>query len=657
MDMKLLLDKKVPLRSLCLWWIVLGFGLLGTAWSQPAEYGQAPQLEQQVAAGELPPIEERLPTNPVVVPVVEEIGTYGGTWRTVLLGASDANHLRRTIGYEGLLRWTPDWTDIVPNVAESFEVNEDATEYTFHLREGLKWSDGHPFTADDIVFWYEDIIMNQELTPAVPTWFTTGSGDESAPGVVEKIDDHTVVFRFEEPYGLFLLEMAGGFGTWPVSFPRHYLEQFHIDYNPEGIDALIQEAGVNTWVDLMQIRGNSPDYTVEHWRDPNRPTLNGWVITSGYGDSTRVTAQRNPYYWKVDPEGNQLPYIDAVIYDIVEDREVILLKVMGGEVDFLDRHIGDPSYRAVLFDNMETGNYRFFEGPSAFMNTLVIPFNMTHQDPVKREIFNNKEFRIGLSHAIDRQEIIDLVFVGQGEPWQVAPQRDTPYFHERLATQYLEYDVDLANEHLDRAGYTERDSEGFRLGPDGNRITLVAEAAVGSQSHVDILEIVQEHWREVGIDLQIRAIDRSLLWQHIEANEVDISVWDGDGGGLEALIRPRYYFPSELASAQAPAWGAWYVNPELAVAEEPEAPERQQMQLYEQLRSAGDLDRQAELMLEILEIAADRFTSIGISTRPTAVGIANNNLRNVPDVIPQTGGFYPNPAPANPVQFFFEAQP
>lgn len=634
-----------------LWWVAaLVLALSSPVWGQPAQFNEAPQLAERVSAGELPPVEERLPDNPLVVPVVERIGTYGGTWRTVLLGASDANHIRRTIGYEGLLRWTPDWSDIVPNVAESYEANEDATEFTFHLREGMRWSDGHPFTAHDIMFWYEAVVMNEELTPAPPTWFTTG--EDNVPGTVEVIDDTTVVFRFEQPNGLFLLEMAGGFGVIPVSYPRHYMEQFHIDYNPDGIDALVQQAGVNTWVDLFQIRGNSPDYTVEHWQDPNRPMLNAWVPTSPYA-GTRFTAQRNPYYWKVDEEGNQLPYIDSVVYDIVEDAELILLRVANGEIDFLDRHIADPSYRAVLFDNQERGDYRFIEGPSAFMNTLVVPFNLTHRDPVKREIFQNKDFRVALSHAINRQEIIDLVFIGQGEPWQAAPQADTPYFHERLATQYLEYDPELANEILDRH-YPERDAQGFRLGPDGNRITIIGEAAVGSQTHVDTLGVIQEHWRAVGIDLQVRPIDRSLLWQRIEANDVDVSVWDGDGGGLEALIRPRYYFPSELASAQAPAWAAWYINPTLEIAEEPEEPERRQMELYEQLRATGDLDEQSELMLEILEIAADRFAVIGVSTRPLAVGIARNNLRNVPDSIPQTGGFYPNPAPANPFQWFFE---
>lgn len=285
--------------------------LLGATSALSQEYSEAPQLAEQVSAGDLPAVAERLPVAPLVVPAAE-IGRYGGTWRTVLLGASDANHIRRTIGYEGLLRFTPDWQEVIPNVAESYEANEESTEFTFHLREGMKWSDGQPFTADDIMFWYEDIIMNEELTPAPPSWFTTG--DEDTPGTVEKIDDTTVVFRFQEPNGMFVLEMAGGNGNIPVSYPRHYMEQFHLKYNPDGIDALIQEAGVNTWIDLILVRGNAADYTVEHWQDPERPMLNAWVPQNAYV-GTRLTAVRNPYYWKVDEAGNQLPYIDSVIYD------------------------------------------------------------------------------------------------------------------------------------------------------------------------------------------------------------------------------------------------------------------------------------------------------------------------------------------------------
>ena len=644
-------DKRAPLLAS----VMLGVALLmvfGAAWGQPTTFSEAPMLAARVAAGELPPVHERLPANPLVVVPYERIGQYGGAWRTVLLGAGDANHIRRTVGYEGLLRFTPTWDGVIPNVAESYEVNEDATEFTFRLRQGMRWSDGHPFTAADIMFWYEDVVTNVELTPVVPGWFR--AGPERTPGTVEKIDDYTVVFRFTHPNGFFVLNMAGGDGVIPVSYPRHHMEQFHIRYNPEGIDALMAEADVDTWIALFERKGHAADWHINHWQNPARPMLNPWIPVTPYA-GTRFTVERNPYFWKVDPEGNQLPYIDRVVFDIVESREVIALRVMNGEIDFLDRHIGDPALRAAFFDYKERGDYRFITAPPAFMNTLVLPFNQTHRDPVKREIFQNREFRVALSHAINRQEIIDLIFVGLGEPWQAAPQRETPFFHERLATQYLEYDPGLANEILDRH-FPARDGAGFRLGPDGRRITVIAEAFVDGflHSHVDILELVQSHWRAVGVEMVLRPIDRTLLWERIEANDIDMSVWLGDGGGLEALIRPRYYMPFEFASAQAPAWAAWFLNPTLAVAEEAPEPERRQWELYRQLLAEADLDRQAELMWEILDIAADRFHSIGISSLPMGAAIARNDLRNVASAIPATGGWYPNPSPVNTFTWFFD---
>jgi peptide/nickel transport system substrate-binding protein len=620
------------------------------AFMTAAKAQEAPMLAERVANGDLPPVAERLPENPLVVEPVERIGQYGGTWRTVLLGGTDGNHIRRTIGYEGLLRWNPEWDEIIPNVAESFEASDDATEFTFHLRRGVRWSDGEPFTADDIVFWYEAITLNEELTPVIPSWLMTG--EEDVPGTVEKIDDYTVTFRFAEPNGFFLLQIAGGGGTEATSYPRHYYEQFHIDYNPKGLDALMAAEGVSNWVDLFAAKGFGAEHSTEFWQNPDRPLLTGWVPVTPYV-GTRFTAERNSYYFKVDLEGNQLPYIDRVVYDIVEDREVILLRVMNGEIDFLDRHIGAPANRAVLFDNLERGDYRFIDAPVAQMNTMIIPFNQTSKDPVTREIFQNRDFRIGLSHAINRQELIDLVFIGQGEPWQGAPQREAPFFHERLATQYLEYDPELANEYLDRA-FPERDAQGFRLGPDGNRISFAIEADVGGQDRIDMLELIQGYWREVGVDMQVRAMDRGLLWTRMEANEHDVSVWSGDGGLLEGLIRPRYYFPSEAVSAQATAWAMWYLDPNGPLAEEPPAPERRQMELYDEIRRTGDLERQIELMNEILEIAAEEFQVIGISTMAPAFGIARNDMRNVPERIQQSGGFYPQPAPTNPSQYFFD---
>lgn len=642
-----MLTRLIRAGSVSLSFALLALLLLAVVQAQSETIGEAPQLAARVAAGELPPVEERLPGNPLVVPVVERIGDYGGEWRSALRGAGDTGWLQKTVVYDNLVRWDPEWTEVIPDVAEAVEVNENASEFTFSLREGLRWSDGHPFTADDILFWYEDIIMNREVLPSVPAWLTS----EGEPVVVEKVDDYTVTFRFVGPNSLFLQRLATPSGTEITGTPRHYLERFHARYNPDGIDELVAESGHADWGTLL-------NHT--RWRMGNAelPSLHGWVFTSPIGDATtRVVAERNPYYWKVDPEGNQLPYLDRIVYNIVEDTQVLVLNTLNGDLDMIDRHVATLENRAVFFDNQERGDYRFFETQPALMNTMVIALNLNHQAPIMRDIFQNKDFRIGLSHALDRQEVIDLVYVGQGEPWQVAPPPGSPYYHERLATQYLEHDLDLANEYLDRAGFTQRDAQDFRLGPDGNRITFAVEVIPDFRSEwVDVLELVQLQWQEVGIDMHIRTMDRSLFYERKAANQHDANIWQGDGG-LDALLEPRWYFPFSGESNFAPAWQAWYNDPSGVGAttrpEEPPAATRRQMELYDAIRSTADADEQAALMQEILDIAADEFYVIGLSLPAQGYGMVRNHFRNVPEVMPDAF-LYPHPAPTNPVQYFIE---
>lgn len=613
-----------------------------------ANYSEAPVLTARVAAGELPPISERLPLNPMVVEPVERVGDYGGDWRTALVGGADGNWLNRTIGYENLVRWDPSWSQVIPNVAEFVEVNDNATQFTFGLREGMKWSDGMPFTADDIMFWYEDVFLNEELTASPVSWLAAGG--EAV--VVEKIDDYTVTFSFVQPNALFLQHLSTNGGSLPTQYPRHYFEQFHIDYNPDAVDALMAQEGLATWVDLFVAKGHEMPWRMPYWQNPDKPVLHAWVPANRPGDGTRMTAVRNPYYFKIDTEGNQLPYLDRVLFDFIEDREVLLLRALNGEIDMMDRHLGSNTNRPVLFDNMERGEYRFFETQPSGMNTAIIQFNLAHNDPLMREIFQNRDFRIGLSYAIDRQEIIDLIFVGQGEPWQAAPRPTSPFYNERLAKQYTEYDIELANEHLDKAGYGARDSENFRLGPDGNRISFTLETSAHAAERVDMMELIQGYWRQVGIDMQLRVIDRSLFETRKSANEHDVVTWGGDAG-LNILLDPRDYLPTNAGSSNyAIPWAEWYLG---LGGEEPPAIIKQQLALYDQIQAEPDGNRQIELMNEILEIAADEFYTIGISLTTPGFGVVRNNFRNVPESMPGSGGDYPNPGPSNPSQYFIES--
>ncbi len=609
---------------------------------------EAPALAALAEAGELPPLAERLPLNPKVVTPHEELGRYGGTWRMGLRGGDDDALLYRTIGYEQLMRWNLDWTEIEPNIAESVDVNEDATEFTFHLREGMKWSDGEPLTTDDIMWWYEYVLSDSEVTLSTPNFLTSDVEDESQLATFEQIDDYTFTVTFAQPSGMFLAQLAAPEGQALKPRPAHWLQQFHPDFNPDAA-ALAEAEAFASWQELLADRNDNGSFS----RFADQPTLHAWRITTAYGAATtQVVAERNPYYWKVDPEGRQLPYIDEVIYQVGDDVNVLVLQAMNGEIDNQGRHIDDNANKAVYIDNQEAGNYHLVDQLAAGSNWMVLNLNLVHKDSVKRELFSNKDFRIALSHAINRQEIIDGILIGEGTPHQPAPLIGTSLYNERLATQYTEYDPDLANQMLDEIGLTERDANGFRLGPDGNPLFIEIEVIAVSTEHIDALELIESQWAEVGINMNVKVEDRSLYFERHEANEHDGSVWGGEGGlGWDVYISPKNVLPMHNAGSRfALPWAFWFNG--APNAEEPPAEVKAQLELYRQVMSvASDAERE-ELMAQVLEMAADQFYLIGISTPTSGYRIVSNRMHNVPVMV---GSWtWPTPGPSSPEQYFFE---
>lgn len=605
---------------------------------------EAPMLTSLVEAGELPELAERLPKEPLVVQPHKELGTYGGTWRTALVGTVPF-WLIRSLGYENLMRWDPEFKTVLPNIAKEATANDDATTYTFVLREGMRWSDGEPFTVDDVLFWYDSVLMNTELTPAgPPRWLRPGGQSV----VVEKVDNLTFTMSFAAPNGLLLQRLATPESPPITWLARHYFEQFHPDFNPDA-NARAKEEGFADWVELFNAMGGS---TMTFWSRADVPTLLPWRVQIPIGETNRVVVQRNPYYFKTDPEGRQLPYVDEVVNDVVQDQEVLVVKVLNGEIDMRSRDVAILRNKPTLAAGRDKGDYHFFDHVPTYMNKALVAFNLNHPDPIKREIFLNKDFRIGLSHAIDRQKLIDTVYQRQGEPWQVAPREDSPFYHEPLATQYLEFDLDVANDHLDRAGFTARDGDGRRLGPDGKPISFHLEAVNELRPEMtDVAEFLRTSWAEVGIDARVRAQSRDLYVTREQANEFDVVVWIGDAGGRDAILDPRWYFPYGPQSAFARLWGLWYSS-DGADGEEPPEPARRQMELYNELSRTLDEDERAELMAEILTISAEEFYLIGTVKDPVGYGVVKNNFRNVPDAMPDSW-MYPDPGPTNPEQYFF----
>ncbi len=609
---------------------------------------QAPDFRQRVADGTLPPLADRLPVEPLVVEPVETIGTYGGIWRAGLRGGSDNAWIYRTIGYDQMVSWERDWSGVRPNVAKGWDVSEDGTTYTFHLREGMKWSDGEPFTANDVVWWYENVILNEEITDSVPNWLRSGE----VPATITMADDYTVVVTYAEANGLLVLRLAAPGGPAMTSHPAHYMEQFHVDFNPE-IAADAEAAGFETWADYFLDRNEGG--CCGYYRDADLPVLWAWHLTTPYGENTTtIRAERNPYYWKVDTEGNQLPYIDTVIYNVGSDPETLVMQAIAGEIDYQDRHIATLSNKSTFFDAQERAGIRLTNRLNSNSNVMEISLNLNHPDPVKNEIFNNKDFRIGLSYAINRQELIDLVLVGQGEPWQAAPMESSPYYNERLATQYTEFDPDLANQHLDAAGYTERDTNGIRLGPDGDPIAFTVDIITVATDQIDMMNRIAEYWKDVGVKVTPNVLDRSLGQQRLEVMEHDANTWGAPGGvGYGTLLDPRNFLPIHGHSRYGYGWYLWYLNPENELAVEPPAIVQTQLDLYRQVGKTADPTAQTALMKEILDISAEQFYVIGISKPAPAYGVASKNLRNVMDWMPAAWQ-YPTPGPADTFQFYYE---
>jgi peptide/nickel transport system substrate-binding protein len=371
--------------------------LIGTASAQPTKLQDAPSLAEQVKAGKLPPVDKRLPADPLVVPVVERTGQYGGVWRRAFLGPADANNYVRVV-YDALVRFSPDGAKIEPKIAAGWESSKDFKVWTIKLRQGARWSDGAPFTADDIVFWYQDVLLNKDLTPAIPSWMRNSDGTTAT---VEKAGPTAVRWTYKQPNTLLLTALAnqdGGDRTYATFLPAHYLKKFHPTYaKKEDLDKLVAAAGFKTWTELFAARNAPPE-------NPERPTMAAWAPATRVSDQV-FTLKRNPYFVGVDPSGNQLPYLDEVRFTFFADIQALNLAAIAGEFDMQERHIQMTNY-PVFKENEKTGKYRVITWPTFGGADAVIQFNQTYKaDADIGKLMATKDFRIALSEAINRDQI------------------------------------------------------------------------------------------------------------------------------------------------------------------------------------------------------------------------------------------------------------
>ncbi len=632
---------------------------LGAITAQEQTFGESPFLAERVANGELPPVEERLPVNPRVIDDLPwaEVGVYGGDLKNPFVGDSFwASQMVFWTFWKGLVSWDYSYSDWRPNIAESVEVSEDARVYTFHLREGLKWSDGVPFTSDDVLFAINDIMGNEEINNgSFPAgWLKPGN---AAP-LAEKIDDYTFTITFDVPYGMFLTTMAGWPGWELVTAPKHYLQQFHIDYNPEGIpDLIAASAGAEDWVSLFLTNsavGPGTDPAVLATK-PEYPTMFPWVYTEVLGTGTQYVAERNPYYYWVDAEGNQLPYIDRIVGSLYQNEETMLVDVLAGRFDTMANTTDEQ--RPLFFQNEASSGLKVYPIQSEGGGTVSVLFNITH--PEFASVFGEKDFRVGMSHAIDREEIIDIVYFGQGHPRQISPTEDSPLYNDQLTNQYLDYDVDLANEYLDNV-LAEKDADGWRLHPEtGERLSIVFTVQTGDYGlrFTDVAELLKEYFAAVGVEIVINVVDNDIWTDRRDDNSMEATIFTGEGGyGITSITDPRNFVPVHGQSIWANGWQLWHLeaqtNPNLV---EPPQEIKDHINLYQSVLQAPTSEERFELMSQVLQTAADNFWVIGISSATPSYRPLSAQLRNVPET--WVNGWNPGGvAIAFPEQWFFAAE-
>lgn len=610
-------------------------------------YSEAPGLDKLVQDKKLDPVDKRLPEKPEVITPVEKSGKYGGTLRTAMRSNNDHNAILRVIGNQGLTRWTMDFNGVVPNVAESWTLSPDGTEYTFKLRKGMRWSDGAPFTADDILFSMNDLIGNKDFFKQPPSQYVVKDK------LVEtaKVDDYTVKMKFAGPNLSFVEQLSTPLGQHPTFYAKHYCSKFHPKYNPKVADE-VKAAGTQDWPALMRVKCGDIEVPTR-WGNPERPVLDPWVIKEPYGGSaTKVVLERNPYFWQVDKEGKQLPYLDRVQFSIISEVETIVLAAINGQLDWQHRHVFPIQNRPILVDNATKGGYKVMNLASLNANTVGLWLNWTSKNPEIRKLIRSKDFRIALSLGTDRREVNDIVYLGQAQPWQIGPIKESKWFNEKLGTQYLNYDVKQANQLLDGLGLTKRDADGYRLLPDGKRVALNVIVAIQLSQQLEALEVMRKQWAKIGVDLVIQSSERSLFYQRAEANDYDISV-DVVPGGMDATANPRGYVAVHpLESRMSIPWVKWFQS-NGKQGEEPTESMKKRLDLYEKWQQAKTQPEADKLFREILQLAADEFEIIGVLKPPADLAVRSDKLINVFAKMP-AGWTYPTPGPSLVQQWSFK---
>ncbi len=616
--------------------------------------GEAPVLSELVDEGVLPPVAERVGPEPLVLDG-GSIGNYGGTWLRAATSDFDVFIIEYRFGYSGLFRWSPLGHPIVPHLATRVEQSDDMRTFVVHLRKGVRWSDGHPYTTDDLLFWWQHEDLSDTVGDGAPARWLTVRGGETT---LEKLDDHRIRFRFEHPYGTFLENLAS-FSLEMSSAPAHYLRKYHPDLgDPAFIEREMRALGFSSPRSL---------YTnIKRFSNPSCPRLWPWVPRS-HSPSSPYVYVRNPYYFAVDPEGNQLPYIDRLQFDI-KSPQMLPLAIAGGQVTMQGRHLKYENYTELMSRQKDAG-FRVLHWYPASRSSWVIQPNLNRlvrsDDPSTKDkaaLLGDKRFRQALSLAIDRETIIEAEYNGQVEPAQVEPGPESDFHHPGLRKAFIEHDPERASALLDELGLDGRDLDGMRTFPDGSTMTFYLNFS--PFTGIGPGQFVVDDWRDVGVRAIAREQARTLFYTKKDSGDFDFMVWVSESDFFP-LLEPRLFAPPDPEAFFATRWGRWFQSGGFYHPDEKLSDKRAQgpprdhpmYAAYEAyVDSIGALTREEQVsrFSKVLDIAAENLWTINIADAPPFLVVVDDDLRNVPPLA-MYGNATRTPANAGLETYYFES--
>jgi len=610
--------RSIARSSMSLWtvFVLLTLGFVSSAWST-----EIPYFQDQVDSGKLPAMAQRLPSVPLTVDFDAEQktpGKYGGDLRLLMGKAKDIGQMT-VYSYARLVGYAQDYS-LKPDILQSYEVSE-GREFTFHLRPGHRWSDGHPLTSEDFRYFWEDMVKHPELgRKGVPTAMLVDGKEPK----FEIIDELTFRYTWEGPNPEFLLALAAPSPLY-IYRPAHYMKQFHEAYaDPEDLLGWVALTKAKDWKSLhtrmqRQRRPENPDLpTLQAWRNTVKPP------------STRFIFERNPYYHRVDSQGRQLPYIDRVIMTIVS-KDVIPAKTGTGESDLQARYLRFDSV-PFLKEGEADGGFKTYLWSLGRGSQLALFPNLNTNDPVWRKLVRDVRFRRALSLGINREEINEAIYFGLGTPSANTVMPASQLYKQAYADSWVAHDPDEANRLLDEIGLTERQGDGIRQLPDGQRLEITVESAGESTEETDVLELIADHFQTIGVKMFVRASQRDIFRRRTYAGETVMSVFQGINNPLAtAVMSPEELAPTDEAQLQWPKWGR-YTNNE-GKAGEPVDMESagRQLELYLKWKAATDEAEKVEIWQEMLANYTDQVFTIGTINNSRQPVVVSDALRNVPE--------------------------